>query len=185
MAEKFPKDRFDAIPDDIQRVGAHRAPHQKGRGWIGFAWAAVATILLIGVGVFGLYLINGSIAFNGSPGGGTPTPTITPTPTPTVVPTVDPSLNVTVLNGTTTAGLANQVGDALVAKGWKVQSRANASQTNITSTVVYYSNPKNEGAALGVAQSLPGATVMLTQDFAETGADLTVVVGSDYKAPGQ
>lgn len=180
MAEKFPKDRFDVIPDDIQRVGAHRAPNQKGRGWIGFAWAAVATILLIGVGVFGLYLINGSIAFNGSPAG-TPTPTITSTPTPTITPTVDPNLNVTVLNGTTTAGLANQVGDALVAKGWKVSSRANASQSNITSTVVYYSDPKNAGAALGLAQSLPGATTSLTQDFAETGADLTVVVGSDYK----
>ena len=63
------------------------------------------------------------------------------------------------LNGTTTAGLANQVGDALAAKGWKVQSRANASQSNITSTVVYYSDPKNEGAALGAAQSLPGATI--------------------------
>ena len=182
MAEKFPKDRFDAIPDDIQRVGAHRAPHQKGRGWIGFAWAAVATLLLVGVGVFGLYLINGSIAFNGSPAG-TPSASITPTPTPTIVPTVDPKLNVTVLNGTTTAGLANQVGDTLAAKGWKVQSRANASQSDITSTVVYYSDPKNEAAALGAAQSLPGATVMLTQDFAETGADLTVVVGSDYKAP--
>jgi hypothetical protein len=182
MAEKYPKDRFDAIPDDIQRVGAHRAPHQKGRGWIGFAWAAVATVLLIGVGVFGLYLINGSIAFNGSPAG-TPTPSVTPTPTPTITPTVNPALNVTVLNGTTTAGLANQVADVLVAKGWKVQSRANASQSNITSTVVYYSDPKNEAAAMGVAQSLPGATVALTQDFAETGADLTVVVGSDYKAP--
>jgi hypothetical protein len=185
MAEKYPKDRFDAIPDDIQRIGAHRAPHQKGRGWIGFAWAAVATILLIGIGVIGLFLINGSIAFNGSPNSGTPTPTVTSTPTPTITPTVDPNLNVTVLNGTTTAGLANQVGDALVAKGWKVSSRANASQSNITTTVVYYSNPKNAAAALGAAQSLPGATTALTQDFAETGADLTVVVGSDYKAPAQ
>ena len=184
MAEKFPKDRFDVIPDDIQRVGAHRAPDQKGRGWIGFAWAAVATILLIGIGVFGLYLINGSIAFNGSPAG-TPTATATSTPTPTITPTIDPKLNVTVLNGTTTAGLANQVGDALAAKGWKVVSRANASQSNITTTVVYYSDPKNAGAALGAAQSLPGATTALTQDFAETGADLTVVVGSDYKAPAQ
>ena len=35
-------------------------------------------------------------------------------------------------------------------------------------------------AALGVAQSLPGATVQQTQDFADTGADLTVVLGSNY-----
>ncbi len=182
MADKYPKDRFDALPDDLQRVGAHRAPHQKGRGWIGFAWAAVATILLIGLGVLGLYLINGSIAFNGAIGG-SPSPSISTTPTPTITPKVDPSLNVTVLNGTTTAGLANQVGDILVKAGWKVGSRANASQSNITSTVVYYSKPANEAAAKGVALSLPGATTMETQDFVETGADLTVVIGSNYHAP--
>lgn len=181
MAEKYPKDRFDVIPDDLDRVGAHRAPHQKGRGWIGFAWAAVATLLLIGLGILGLFIINGNIAFNSGPS--TPTPTVTATPTPTITPTVNPNLNVTVLNGTATAGLANQVGDILAAAGWKVQSRANASQTDITSTVIYYSDPKNEAAAKGVALSLPGATTAETQDFAETGADLTVVVGSDFKPP--
>jgi hypothetical protein len=180
MAEKYPKDRFDVVPDNLQRVGAHRAPRGKGQGWIGFAWAALATAALIGIGVIGLFAVNSGINFNGALGGAT-TPSATPTPTPTIIPTVNPALNVTVLNGTTTTGLATSVGNTLTKAGWKVGATGNASATNITSTVVYYSNANNKAAALGVAQSLPGATVVLTQDFAASGADLTVVVGSDYK----
>jgi hypothetical protein len=180
MAEKYPKDRFDTIPDDLRRIGAHRTPRPRGRGWIGFGWAALATVVLIGLGVFGLSLVNGSISFKGASPSISATPT--PSPTPTIVPTVDPNLSVFVLNGTTTSGLANSVGDKLVAAGWKVDSRANASQTDLTKTIVYYSDPKNQAAALGVAQSLPGATVSETQDYVATGADLTVVVGADNAA---
>ncbi len=39
----FPKDRFDDLPPDLQRVGAHRAVPKGGRGWIAFAWAALAS----------------------------------------------------------------------------------------------------------------------------------------------
>jgi len=180
MAEKYPKDRFDSIPNDLRRIGAHRTPRPRGRGWIGFGWAVLATVILIGLGVFGLSLVNGSISFKGVTPSLSSTPT--PTPTPTIVPTVDPNLSVFVLNGTSTSGLANLVGDKLVAAGWKVDSRANASDTDLAKTIVYYSDPKNQAAALGVAQSLPGATVAETQDYVATGADLTVVVGSDNAA---
>lgn len=179
MAEKYPKDRFDTIPDDLHRVGAHRAPRAKGRGWIGFGWAALATVVLVGLGVFGLSLVDNGNSFRG--GLGSPTPTPTATPTPTITPTVNPALTVNVLNGTATAGLATKVGDTLAAAGWKVGARANANDTNLTQTVVYYSDPKNLAAALGVVQSLPGAKTAQTQDYVATGADLTVVVGSDYK----
>ncbi len=190
MAEKYPKDRFDAIPDDLQRVGAHRAPRPKGRGWIGFGWAVLATLVLIGLGVFGLSVVNGSISFQGAstpptasaPATASKTPSATPsaTPTPTIVPTVDPSLTVNVLNGTSTSGLAKTVGNKLTAAGWKVGALGNASSSTNTQTVVYYSDPKNQAAALGVVQSLPGATIQLSQDYASTGADLTVVVGSNF-----
>jgi len=76
--------------------------------------------------------------------------------------------------------LGGKVGDTLTQAGWKVGAVANADRQDLTQTIVYYSDPKNEAAALGVAQSLPGATVSLTQDFAGSGADLTVVVGSNY-----
>lgn len=180
MAEKYPKDRFDAIPDDLQRVGAHRAPRPRGRGWIAFGWAALATVLLVGLGVFGLSLVNGSISFHGTTGGGSPTATRTATPTPSIVPTVNPALTVNILNGTATEGLGAKASAALKAAGWKIGAVANADQTDLKETVVYYSDAKNEAAALGVAKSLPKATVQETQDFVATGADITVVLGSDY-----
>ena len=183
MAHKYPKDRFDAIPDDLQRVGAHRAPRPRGRGWIAFGWAALATVVLVALGIFGLSLVNGNISFHAATGSPSAVPTShtpTPTPTPTIVPTVDPSLTVNVLNGTTRAGLARTVSDKLTAAGWKIGALANADTTDVAKTVVYYSDPKNQAAALGVAQSLPGATVQETQDYAASGADLTVVVGADF-----
>lgn len=180
MAEKYPRDRFDDVPDGLQRVGAHRAPRPKGRGWIAVGWAALAVIVLVGAGIFGLSLVSGSISFHGAPNTSSGTPTPTPTPTPTIVPTVDPNLTVNVLNGTSTSGLGTKVGNILTQAGWKVGAVANADKQDLTQTIVYYSDAKNEGAALGAAKSLPGATIQLTQDFADTGADLTVVIGSDY-----
>ena len=104
MAEKFPRDRFDEIPDDLTRVGAHRAPRARGRGWIAVGWAALATVLLVGAGIFGLSLVNGSISFHGPSSSASRTASATPTasPTPTIVPTVNPALTVNVLNGTST-----------------------------------------------------------------------------------
>lgn len=181
MAGKYPKDRFDVIPDDLERVGAHRAPRGRGRGWIAFGWALLATVVLVAGGVFWLFSVNNSVNFNGIFTPGSTTPSITATPTPTVVPTVDPSLSVTVLNGTPTAGLAASVGDKLVAAGWNVTSRANASTTEFTQTTVYYADETLHGAALGIAAELPGSVVALTQEFVDSGAALTVVVGSDYQ----
>lgn len=185
MAEKYPKDRFDSVPDDLHRVGAHRTPRAKGRGWIGFGWAALATVVLVVLGIFWLSLVNGNIAIKddltGTSGSPSASATPTPTPTPTIVPTVNPSLNVTVLNGTTTSNLAGTVGTILSNAGWNVGTTANADESNLPQTIVYYSSAANEAAALGVVQSLPGATVQLTQTYADTGADLTVVVGTDFK----
>ena len=184
MAEKFPRDRFDEIPDDLQRVGAHRAPRRRGRGWIAVGWAALATVLLVGAGIFGLSLVNGSISFHGPSGTGTrtgsATATPTPTPTPTIVPTVNPALNVNVLNGTAREGLAAAVGEKLKAAGWKVGALANADKTDLATTIVYYGDPANQAAALGVAQSLPGSTIQQSTAFSDTGADITVVIGANY-----
>ncbi|MFP3466090.1 LytR C-terminal domain-containing protein [Leifsonia sp. SIMBA_070] len=184
MAEKFPRDRFDEIPDDLKRVGAHRAPRPRGRGWMAVGWAALATIVLVGAGIVGLSLVNGSISFHGAGASasrtGTPTPTATPTPTPTIVPTVNPALSVNVLNGTTREGLASTVGDKLTAAGWKVGALANADRTDLAATIIYYGDPANQAAALGVAQSLPGATIQQSTAFSDTGADITVVIGANY-----
>ncbi|MGO4593098.1 LytR C-terminal domain-containing protein [Leifsonia sp. 2TAF2] len=181
MAEKFPRDRFDEIPDDLKRVGAHRAPRPRGRAWIAVGWAALATVVLVGAGIFGLSVINGNLSFHGPSSSASRTPTPTPTPTPTIVPTVNPALNVNVLNGTATEGLAQTVGDKLTAAGWKVAALANADRTDLATTIVYYGDPANQAAALGVVQSLPGATIQQSTAFDDTGADITVVVGANYQ----
>ncbi|WP_431218567.1 LytR C-terminal domain-containing protein [Leifsonia xyli] len=184
MAEKFPRDRFDETPDDLARVGAHRAPRSRGRGWIAVGWAALATVLLVGIGIFALSLVNGSISFHGptsSATRSTGSPTPTASPTPTIVPTVNPALKVNVLNGTSTEGLAGTVGQKLTAAGWTVGALANADKTDLAQTIIYYSDPANQAAALGVAQSLPGATIQQSTAFSDTGADITVVVGANYQ----
>ena len=177
MAQKFPRDRFDSIPHGIERVGAHRAPARRGAGWVAFGWAALVTVVLVAVGIGGVVLFNDRLNF-GDTGVATPTPT----PVATAPPTVAPDIPVTVLNGTTTAGLAARAGETLTAAGIPVGTTANASEDDLTETVVYYASADLEGAARGVAGLLPEADVRLDAKFAETGTPLVVVLGSDYAA---
>jgi hypothetical protein len=176
MAQKFPRDRFDSIPHGIERVGAHRAPTRRGAGWVAFGWAALATVVLVAAGIGGVVLLNDRLNF------GDPVVTPSATPVATVPPTVAPDVPVTVLNGTTTAGLAARAGEALTAAGIPVGTTANASASDLTETVVYFATADLEGAARGVAQALPEADVRLSEQFAQIGTPLVLVVGSDYAA---
>lgn len=186
---KFPHDRFDEVPDDLDRVGAHRAERRPGRGWIGFAWAALATGVLVGAGVVYLGVANNSFQFvnptsssSGTPDAEAPE-TDTATPTPSVVPQTDPSqvdpdvTTITVLNGTTTTGLAGTASTALEDAGWTVGTQGNANGTVATSTV-YYSAAADEAVALGLAQQLGFTDVELSDAF--PGAAVTIVLGADY-----
>lgn len=195
MAPQYPRDRFDDIPHDRDRVGAHRIPRRAHRGWITFAWAALATGVLVGLGVIGLMVINGNVAFDGRlPGSGAESsatsdatdsaaPEATPETTPAIEPTIDPSLAVAVLNGTPTAGLATRVGDTLAADGWTIDQISNADTEGEAVTTIFYSDPANEAAARGLAQSLGVTTVTLSEDYIDTGAALIAVVGIDYVEP--
>jgi len=175
MAQKFPRDRFDRIPDGIERVGAHRAPRRRGHGWITFGWAALATVVLVVVGIVGITVFNDRLNF-GEP----PQPTETAAPVETAPPTIAPDVPVTVLNGTTTTGLAARAAEALAAAGVPVGTTANASEDTLTVTYVYYASEDLEGAARGVAQTLPEAEVRFDAKFAEIGTPLVVVLGADY-----
>lgn len=186
MATSFHPDRFDEIPSDLERVGAHRVPRKRGRGWIGFAWAALATIVLVGVGVGALFVLNDKLTLGAGGESSAPAASAPPTESaaPVVEPTVDPALAVTVLNGTPTPGLAAAVGDTLAAAGWNVTTRSNAATEDVVDSTVYYSDPALEGAALGAAASVPGAGIALSQDFVDLGeASLVVVIGSTFPVP--
>ena len=175
MAQKFPRDRFDSIPHGIERVGAHRAPARRGAGWVAFGWAALATVVLAGLGIVGVSVFNDRLDFLAPP-----QPTATPEPVVTAEPTIAPEIPVSVLNGTQTAGLAARAGEALAAGGVPVGTTSNADADDLTETVVYYTSADLEGAARGVASLLPEADVRLSEEFAATGLQLVVVLGSDY-----
>jgi hypothetical protein len=175
MAQKFPRDRFDSIPHGIDRVGAHRAPARRGAGWIAFGWAALATVVLVAVGIGGIMVFNDRLNF-----GEAAAPTPSAPPVVTAEPVIAPDIPVLVLNGTSTAGLAAKAAETLGANGVPVGSTANASENTLTETVVYYTTPELEGAARGVAQFLPEAEVRQSDQFAATGNQLVVVLGSDY-----
>ena len=180
----YPHDRFDEPQDAQPRVGAHRASARRGRAWIGFGWAVLATVALVIAGVMALTLATGSdLPFTQQ----STTPTVAETtPPPTAEPKLDPDLVISILNGTPTRGLANQVGDALVAEGWDgaavgVGSRANATSQDIEKTTVFYSDPADEAAARALVLALKVGEVVLGDEY--PGSPVTILIGSDYR-PG-
>lgn len=186
-----PRDRFDELPDDLTRVGAHRAPKKRGRGWIRFAWAALATAVLIVGGLYALSRVNPSIAFEipplaGEEGG----PEATVTPRPPADPITDPALvdpalglTITVLNATPTDGQQNVAGQQIFQAGWPDPARQNAAARDAETTVIYYWTADFEPIALGLAQLLgiPGEQIRLSDAY--LGAPVTIVLGADYVPP--
>lgn len=182
----YPKDRFDALPDDLKRIGAHRGPRKKGGGWVWFAVSILATGILIFGGLWGLSRfvgVNVGLPIFEAPETPTPTPTPTPTADPVLDPTtIDPAraISVTVLNGTPAVDLEDTVGDSLAAVGWVIDGRAAAAQRDFEKTTVYYSDPANEDVARGVAVSLGTAVIKLVGPEVFPASPVTVVLGLDY-----
>ncbi len=180
----FPRDRFDDIPPGIRRVGAHRAPRRRGRGWLAFACAVLATVVLVIAGVVALSVIDSSFRLPFSSGSATPTPTPTPTASPVTDPsTVDPSLglSITVLNASPDDALDDVARDRLAGAGWPVGATGEAAQRDVKTTTVYYNDPQFEGIARGVLLALGGVgNVRYSQAY--VGAPVTVVLGADYSA---
>lgn len=188
MAE-FPTDRFDDLPTDVRRIGAHRAPRPRGRGWIAVAWAALASGVLVVGGLYGLSLISDRVSFE-IPGfvaepEPEPTPTETPTPTPTVDAITDPTqvelpegFTITILNGAGVDGLGEQARELITAPGWPVGTVTAAGQDDLTQTVVFYSEPALEGVALGMAVLLGIGEIEQSNAF--PGAPITIALGADF-----
>jgi hypothetical protein len=182
----YPRDRFDDLPAESGRVGAHRAENPRMRGWVVFLWAVLATIVLVAVGIFGTLIASGKVVLF-------PTPATTPTPVATVAGVVDTSYTVLVLNATPESGLATQVKDQIVAAGWSADTvfASEAGTTDFPETTVYYAFPEDEAAARGLAEQVLGGAqvaqsdVYQPQDDPDTAEDesqakqLVVVIGLD------
>ena len=188
----FPRDRFDDLPTESGRVGAHRAENPRLRGWIVFLWAAIATLVLIIAGIFATLLVSGRISLSSD---AAPSPTVSVEPTIPAV--VDTSYSVVVLNGTPDNGLAASVRDQIVAAGWSGDNveTGNSDSTDFADTTIYYRLESDAAAAEGLAQTIGGAQIAQSDflqptDDPNTPADesdvkrLIVVIGLD-RASGQ
>jgi len=195
--QQYPRDRFDIIPADLERVGAHRAPARKSRGWLWIVWCAVAVAVIVGGGWLFLHFANGDSSSgagdsgsaagpSSTPGSARPTPSTTPTtPTPTQTPTPTatqiPSTPIAVLNGVGTRGLAAKAKTKLQGAGWTSVVAADAPQTGIQTTTVYYIDDSERGLALGVAQALGVQTVTKAPPVsASVTQHIVVVLGADF-----
>ncbi|MGV8852700.1 MAG: LytR C-terminal domain-containing protein [Rhodoglobus sp.] len=187
----YPKDRYDELPDDVERVGAHRGPKRRGRGWIGFAWALLATGILVFGGLFALSQYLGDdlgIPLFASP----EEPVSTPDPVEPIAPVTDPAtidparaLTIDVLNGSAESGLQTTVFDELTTAGWPMGSATPASERDIEDTYIYYSNPADEDVASGLVNALGIGEIRLVEADVFPAAQLTIVLGSDYLSSGQ
>ncbi|MHA6695566.1 LytR C-terminal domain-containing protein [Homoserinimonas sp. A520] len=183
------RDRFDAVPDDLHRVGAHRAKAHWGQGWANLAWVVGAILVLSIGGLWGLSQINSDFQFGlpfmnaaeEEPGDAPPADS-----PEAVEPKLDPAIVITVLNGTGTPGLSNTVGDYLVSQGWEgaafgVGARVSASASDVEITQVIYNNPDNEAAARAMLETLGVGELVLANTY--PASPLAVLIGSDYVLP--
>lgn len=151
------------------------------RGGVVFLWAAIATVVLIAVGIFGTLITSGRITLF-------PEPVATAEPAPVVTPVIDIAYSVIVLNATPETGLATQIKDTIVAAGWSADSvlASQAGSSDFPQTTVYYALAQDEAAAAGLAEAIGGADVV--QSAAYQPADdpeakqLAVVIGLDRTA---
>ena len=174
-----PKDMFDDLPADLARVGAHRSPVKTSSGWVAFAWAALATGLLVGAGVLFISTFGGADADLGDDSS-------TPAPVSTVEPLTDPAdidkdraITIGILDGTNVTDLGQTAYDALDKAGWPVEEPAEADKTDTKTTIVYYTDAANEDIARGLVEALGVGEIRLRED-AELGASLRVLLGADY-----
>jgi len=185
----YPKDQFDDLPEDLARVGAHRGPVKRGGGWITFAWAALATGLLVVGGLYAVSLTNTDLNIFPQPEAA-PVASATPTVIPTAEPLTDPEvirtlkkdrgITTTIINATATPNLEKKARTALKADKWPVTAVASADATDITQTIIYYREVADEDVARGMLLTLGVGDVV--QSTAYEGAPITIVLGSDYEA---
>lgn len=185
---KYPQDRFDNKADQPGRVGAHRQPVSRRPWWVKGLISAGVTSAVILAALAGVAVLDAkNLQQIDLPALGiTATPTPTPTPTPEI-PLVDPTtltnkelkaITITVLNGTTSETLAEDVAGLLEMQSWPNITTADAADTTIKLSVVVYGPDEDLPLATSVAESL-GITAIKQSDM-YPGAKVTVLVGADF-----
>ncbi|MBN2389972.1 MAG: LCP family protein [Anaerolineae bacterium] len=111
-----------------------------------------------------------------------------PTPVPGQVAAVTPTPEVatlSVLNGTTRAGLAGTTSDYLQAQGLDIANVGNADRQDYGQSLVVMNRGKQLTAARIVSLLNLPATAVITGDDPNAAYDIVVILGSDYSGPPQ
>ncbi|MGV9194628.1 LytR C-terminal domain-containing protein [Microbacterium sp. MC2] len=182
----YPKDRFDDLPADVERIGVHRAENPRLRVGVIIMWSAIATIVLVALGVFGTLLATGRL------GAGPQAPPTPVADAPAVEAVVDTTYSVLVLNATDQDGLASSMSETIIAGGWAADDiiAGEAGSNDFPTTTVYYPTADDEGAARGLAEVIGGAEVARNDSYQPTddpttdpdesqARQLVVVIGLD------
>lgn len=179
-SSEYPADRFDSV-ESTSRVGAHRVTAQPRVTWHFVLGGLIGAAILTTIGIVGVTIAGsaGTLPIQ-SPGSSAPG-------TPKVKPAINAEATVAVLDGTTAEGtLAQAVATTVTAEKWgTIILAVPAATADVEISAVFYSDPENNAAALGLAEKLGGVSTYLNTDYADNNADLVVLLGSDYGGPGE
>jgi hypothetical protein len=187
----FLPDRFDDLPRDPSYVGRHR---RERTTWSTFAPIGIGLGTVVVLVLAGLWFIDRSDDYLTLDPSDFPIAAEPPEEPVVVEPEVEPEQEVvtdptqvdltdftlTVLNGTSTQGLAARAAERLVAVGWPEATATNADSSDVAETVVTFGDEVHRAKALGIAQLLGVDETQVIQTTAYPGASVTVVLGADY-----
>lgn len=179
FAGRRPKpDSFDK-PKKGRRVGAHRAPKPASAGWLRALWILLATAALTALGIIFVVIGPENILF---PQGNDSSQEAV-TPEEVVQGITDPATTITVLNGTTTPGLGDEVASIIIDNQYgTVEFVGNSDDQTATISAVFYTTPDDEALAKGLGEKLGGMSYYLRATYASFGTQLIVLIGSDYQS---
>ncbi|WP_029151233.1 LytR C-terminal domain-containing protein [Microbacterium indicum] len=172
----FPRDRFDEVPRDPARVGAHRAPRPRFRWLSTLLWWLLAVAILTGAGILGFLALSQTQDIS------LPLPSSSSQETQEPEAQLDTTKTVLVLNGTDDQAAADAVRQAVVDAGWSedLVVPLDADRDDFAETIVYYGDDDEQSAAQALSDAIGAAGIQQDtafDDMSESG--LTVVVGLD------
>lgn len=176
--QSYPEDRFDRV-ERTGRVGAHRVTSRPRYVWHFVIAGLLGFALLTTAGVLAVHNIGATGKL----------PTLDREPKPAAPaqqePKLDPEATVAVLNGSETANLAAALDKLITDEQWgQILFSGSAASQDVKISAVFYSDEADADAAAGLAAKLGGLSTYTTNDYADYGAKLIVLLGSDYAGPG-
>lgn len=178
--QDYPADRFDVL-EPSGRVGAHRVNPRPRYVWQVLIACVLGVAVLTTAGVLWLTIGTGSSSSVVEKARNNAAES-----TQTVTGKLEPEATVAILEGTANDGqLAAAVDTAIRTEKLGTVTAAMPANTNdIKISAVFYTDPADEAAAIGLGKELGGIAAYRNEAYAEYESQLVVLLGADYKGPG-